>query len=135
MQITKYRDIETGQEFFTLPKIYANRSPITEANYALAGLEQFTVEVADPVPPDDTEFQEACSQFKAVCAAIASNANLPGFKGGFDEMAVYNQSSFSATLPGLKLALAWVGANELCRYLGSKLGLGSPEWWYKCWDE
>jgi len=50
MIITKYVDQITGQEFYTLPKIHNNRSPITAENYALAGLEKITVEVADPEP-------------------------------------------------------------------------------------
>jgi len=49
MTITKYVDQITGQEFYILPKIHNNRSPITEANFSLAGLEKVTVEVTDPV--------------------------------------------------------------------------------------
>ena len=29
--------------------------------------------------------------------------------------------------------MAWSAANELCKYEGSKIGLGQPDWWYDCW--
>lgn len=80
------------------------------------------------------EFQDACQQFRTVCLQIGTAIGNPNFRGGFDEMVVYGQSAFSNTLMGLKLALAWNGANELCKYTGGKIGLGQPQWWYTCWE-
>ena len=91
---------------------------------------------AHPEPkPDTTDFDAACAQFRTVCGQIATAANLPGFRGGFDEMADFAASAVYATVQGLALAMAWSAANELCKYEGAKLGFGQPEWWYQCWKE
>ena len=81
------------------------------------------------------EFLAACGQFRAVCAQIQQAAGFETFKGGFDEMVEYQQSEVYNTFPGVQLAIAWNAANELCTYLGSKIGLGQPEWWYDCWQQ
>ena len=57
------------------------------------------------------------------------------FRGGFDEMAIFQQSSAVDSLSGIQLAVAWSAANELCKYEGHKLGLEQPEWWYECWRD
>jgi hypothetical protein len=88
-----------------------------------------------PEPPDMSEFSNACAQFRAVCAQIEQAAELPGFKGGFDEMTVFQQSPVYSTIPGLQLAMAWSAANELCKYEGEKVGFGQPKWWYECWRQ
>lgn len=80
-------------------------------------------------------FQDACHQFKAICLEIGNNIGDPTFKGGFDEMYLFKQSSFANTLEGIKLAVFWSAANDLCVYTGKKIGLGQPEWWYECWKE
>ena len=88
-----------------------------------------------PEPPDMTAFDAACEQFRAVCGQIAEAANLPGFKGGFDEMVKFQQSEIFATLEGMQLATAWNAADKLCTYEASKIGIGQPAWWYHCWSE
>lgn len=86
-----------------------------------------------PEPPDTTEFDNACAQFRQICGQIEIATELPGFKGGFDEMTEFQQSPVFSTLAGVQLALAWDAADKLCTYLASKLGIGQPEWWYRCW--
>ncbi|MBQ9501869.1 MAG: hypothetical protein IJU70_06910 [Lentisphaeria bacterium] len=91
---------------------------------------------AHPAPkPDTSAFDAACQQFRAVCGRIAAAANLPDFRGGFDEMADFAASPVYQTVQGLALALEWSAANELCKYEGAKLGLGQPQWWYQCWGD
>ena len=82
----------------------------------------------------DEEFESACQKFRQVCAQIKEAANLESFRGGFDEMTAFQQSPVYSTIQGLQLAMAWNAANELCKYTGSRVGYGQPEWWYKCWE-
>lgn len=82
----------------------------------------------------EAPFVAACGQFKGVCGQIATAMNVPEFKGGFDEMLEFQASPVSATSGGMRLALAWSAANELCKYEGGKIGLGQPAWWYRCWE-
>ena len=81
------------------------------------------------------EFRNACVQFRFVCNKIGAAINKPNFRGGFDEMPAFQQSEVYGTVAGLCLAMAWDGADKLCTYLGSKIGLGQPQWWYVCWEE
>lgn len=81
------------------------------------------------------EFNSACAQFRQVCSQIKAAANLESFTGGFDEMVEFQRAPIYSTVVGLQLAIAWSAANELCKYTGSKVGYGQPEWWYKCWEE
>ena len=93
-------------------------------------------EAEHPEPqPDRTNFDAACATFRAVCVSIGEAIGVQGFKGGFDEMAAFSAHPVSDTLAGVKLAVAWSAANELCVYEGRKIGLGQPEWWYECWKE
>ena len=88
-----------------------------------------------PVPPSTEDFDKACMQFKQVCAQIALATGIEDFKGGFDEMVAFQQSAVFGTLQGVQLATAWSAADKLCTYEASKIGIGQPEWWYKCWEE
>lgn len=92
-----------------------------------------------PVAPaqelDTTAFDSACQQFRDICTQIGYAIDQPNFKGGFDQMALFAQSPVYGTIEGLKLAISWSAANELCKYEGLKLGYGQPQWWYKCWQE
>ena len=92
-------------------------------------------EQSPPEPPDRTAFDNACEQFRGVCRMIGNAIGDANFKGGFDEMAIFQQSSAFDSLSGIQLAVAWSASNELCKYEGSKIGLGQPEWWYECWRE
>jgi len=78
-------------------------------------------------------FDSACNQFREVCSNIGTAIGDPDFRGGFDEMSKFQQSAISQTLEGVRLAIAWSAANDLCVYEGRKLGLGQPQWWYECW--
>ncbi len=66
MTITIYKDILTGQEFATLPKIHNNKSPITASNYQLAGLEKITVELPDPEPVPVVKYYSKLSIMRAL---------------------------------------------------------------------
>lgn len=88
-----------------------------------------------PEPPDMTAFNAACQQFKQVCAQIALATGIEGFKGGFDEMVEFQQAQIFNTLQGMQLATAWNAADKLCTYEAAKIGIGQPEWWYRCWEE
>ena len=89
-----------------------------------------------PAPePDRTDFDASCATFRAVCAQIGQAIGVPDFRGGFDEMAAFSAHPVSDTLEGVKLAVMWSAANDLCTYEGRKIGLGQPAWWYECWKE
>ena len=91
---------------------------------------------APPDPqPDRTEFNAACAQFRAVCGQIGEAIGVQDFRGGFDEMSAFSAHPVSDTLAGVKLAVAWSAANELCIYEAKKIGIGQPAWWYDCWME
>ena len=100
------------------------------------GWEEYTPSAVESpaVEVDRTAFDAACAQFRAVCKRIRKLAGLPNFKGGFDEMADFQSSELYMTLSGLRMAIAWSAANELCIYEGAKIDLGQPEWWYQCWE-
>ncbi len=82
------------------------------------------------------EFDAACEGFRAVCARIAAFIGGTEFRGGFDEYAAFVDSEAYRADPtaGNTLAIAWIGANELGKYTGDKIGLGQPDWWYECWS-
>lgn len=108
----------------------------TDEQYIQAGCTQYTPPAPEPDPQYaryQQEFAAACAQFRAVCGQIKEAAQLDAFTGGFDEMVKFQQSAVYNTLTGLQLAMAWSAADKLCTYLGSKIGLGQPEWWYECW--
>lgn len=87
-----------------------------------------------PQPPvDRTDFDNACSLFRSVCAQIGAMLGVEDFRGGFDEMTAFQQSEAFRTLEGLHIAIEWSAANELCKYEGAKIGFGQPQWWYECW--
>lgn len=87
---------------------------------------------------DTTDFDNACAQFRAVCAQIGQAIDQPGFKGGFDQMSLFAQSPVYSTIQGLKLGIAWAAANEACQHQAAKLGLyrpGDATWWRLCWTQ
>jgi len=84
--------------------------------------------------PDTTAFDEACASFRAICKEIGELISEPDFKGGFDEIAKYQASEQATTTEGIILGLKWNTADKLCTYEASKLGIGQPDWWYRCWE-
>ena len=114
--------------------VHVNPTWLAEHEFEEHDQEWFDEHTPPPSPePDRTDFNAACVQFRAVCAQIAEAAALPGFKGGFDEMVEFQHTPVYSTIAGLQLADAWSALNELCKYEGSKIGLGQPQWWYACW--
>ena len=81
------------------------------------------------------ELDAAYESFRNVCHAIGALIGDTNFRGGFDEMQVFETSAQSMTMDGIALAIKWVAANEACTYLASKLGIGQPDWWYECWKQ
>lgn len=104
-------------------------SPVTEALF-----EELGGVIDDDGQP--TTFEVACSQFRQVCKAMGEFLGEPDFKGGFDEYTNFATSQAYKDNPvlGNSLAIQWAGTNEFCKYEGSKIGLGQPEWFYKCWE-
>ena len=84
---------------------------------------------------DTTNFDNACSYFRQICQQIGTLINEPNFKGGYDDMITFYSNNQYKTDEGMQLAIAWSGCNDLCRYEANKIGLNSPEWWYKCWQD
>lgn len=93
---------------------------------------------ADYTPDTSTqvieEFEAACQNFRQVCAEIQQAIGVEDFKGGFDEMLVFQNSPIAQTTEGLALAMRWSAANSLCTYIADrKLKIGQPAWWKRCW--
>ena len=82
----------------------------------------------------ETAPYNACQYFRQICHEIGELINDPNFKGGYDDMLIFYNHDAYKTDKGLQLAIAWSGCNDLCKYEANKLGINSPEWWYKCWD-
>ena len=97
-----------------------------------------------PRETDPTEFNESCEQFRTLCHTIGQVISDESFKGGFDEIpklfAFISKLDLTSTedliiyAQTTQLVFSWIALNESCKYLGSKLGYGQPEWWYQCWS-
>ena len=120
---------ENGIELPGLPDPWKKVSPMTEARF---------IELGGTITDDGepSSFEEACTQFRTLCAEIGGFIGDAEFKGGFDEYAVFAMSEAYAQSPvqGNALAIRWSALNELCKYEGAKIGLGQPDWWYQCWN-
>ena len=83
------------------------------------------------------EFNAACAKFRAVCEQIRQFLHLEEFKGGFDEYAAMMESEYFLADPTTANTLMheWSGMNQLCTYLGEKVGKGQPDWWYYAWSD
>jgi hypothetical protein len=117
-----------NKTYSSLPDPCMNCSPMTEEKFInMGGI------IEDDGQP--TPFEVACTQFRTVCAMMGEFLHQPDFKGGFDEYINFATSPEYAANPvmGNSLAIQWSGTNEYCKYEGSKIGLGQPEWWYVCW--
>lgn len=130
--------IFNGIEYTELPNPLklADGSTLSPMNATL--FEQLGGEIVDDgVPTREQEFQSACADFRTVCGAIGQFLGIDNFHGGFGEMASFASSDAYQANPvlGNTLAIQWSAMNESCKYFGSKIGLGQPDWWYKCWEE
>lgn len=90
--------------------------------------------------PDDPKLVEyrtylnACyTNFRSVCKKIETLSGIIPFKGGFDEMEVYQTNAVSKTQDGIGLAVEWMAADKACTYAAAKLNIGQPDWWHECW--
>lgn len=92
------------------------------------------ISLITPKTTDRTEFEIACQQFRNICEEIRKFLNIDEFKGGFDEIMLFQNSPIANTNEGLFLAMKWNAANNLCTYLANKLGIGQPDWWKECWQ-
>ena len=121
-----------GKTFKTLPDPFLNMSPMTDELFIELG---GTI-TDDGNPSPEQEFEAACAQFRTICAAIGQFIGAENFHGGFGEMASFASSEAYQENPvmGNSLAIQWSAANEQGKYFGSKIGLGQPQWWYRCWQ-
>ena len=121
-----------GETFKTLPDPFLNMSPMTDELFVELG---GTI-TDDGNPSPEQEFEAACAQFRTICAAIGQFIGAENFLGGFGEMASFASSEAYQANPvmGNSLAIQWSAANEQGKYFGSKIGLGQPQWWYRCWQ-
>ena len=121
-----------GQTFKSLPDPFQNMSPMTDELFEQLG---GTI-TEDDNPTPEEEFEAACAQFRSICAAIGQFIGAENFHGGFGEMASFASSEAYQANPvmGNGLAIQWSAANEQGKYFGSKIGLGQPQWWYRCWQ-
>ena len=121
-----------GETFKTLPDPFLNMSPMTDELFIELG---GTI-TDDGNPSPEQEFEAACALFRTICAAIGQFIGADNFHGGFGEMASFASSEAYQANPvmGNSLAIQWSAANEQGKYFGSKIGLGQPQWWYRCWE-
>ena len=83
---------------------------------------------------ETSDFDNACLRFRQICSEIGLLIGDENFKGGYDDMlTLYNHDAYK-TDKGVQLAIAWSGCNELCKYEANNIGLGSPDWWFRCWS-
>ena len=92
------------------------------------------IEPIIPEEPSTEEFDRACEYFRQICGEIGDLMGVENFRGGYDDMPVFYAHDAYKTDKGMQLAIAWSGCNDFCNHEAAKLGLGSPEWWYKCWN-
>ena len=127
---------ENGREFQTPPDPFHGRSPMhnSDGTYNDEAFREMGGTIEDDGKP--SPFEAACAQFRVLCEEIGTFIGDANFKGGFDEYAVFATSEAYASNPvkGNALAIQWSALNELCKYEGKKIGLGQPDWWYRCWD-
>ena len=127
--------MKDGKPFSGTSVIVGNRRIFNPSDATMLASGYHWEEPPAPEPPDMTDFNAACAKFREVCAEIGELIGVADFKGGFDEMAEFQASEAAHSEAGIALAVQWIAANELCKYEGGKVGLGQPEWWYKCWEE
>ena len=109
---------------------------LTENGYTDMSAEEIA-EYGQSLERDLTNFNNVCQIFKSVCHQIGTFIGNPDFKGGFDEYTEFITAEATQENPAQASLLAsmWSGANEYAKYEGEKIGLGQPDWWYKCWEE
>ena len=81
-----------------------------------------------------TDFETACAYFRQICGEIGALMGEQNFRGGYEDMPRFYAHPSYKTSEGLALATAWGGCNDFCNHEAKKLGIGSPDWWHKCWQ-
>lgn len=106
-------------------------SPVTEEQFQRLG----GVIEEDGEPTPEEKFAEAALMFCNLCNQIGEFIGDPSFQGGFDEYSEFASSAAYQQNPvqGNAFAIQWSALNELCKYKGSLIGLGQPDWWYEAW--
>ena len=130
MKIYKFTEGGVITEWTALPDPFKNTTPMTDELFVQLG------GIIEENSRYDEEFEEACVMFRALCAQIGQFIGNPDFHGGFGEMASFAQSEAYQQNPvmGNTLAIQWAALNEECKYFGSRIGLGQPQWYYRCWE-
>lgn len=118
---------------FEQPLLYGGKIIFNPTREQLISAGYVEEEIIPPTPvrKDYTDFNKACEKFRSVCAEIGLLIGKSDFKGGFDEMEGLEDKL--ATPEGLVLATKWNAADKLCTFEAKKLGIGQPQWWYRCW--
>lgn len=79
------------------------------------------------------DFRLACEAFRNLCQAIGALINQPSFQGGYDDFLALDEEDATAIREaGLDSRFALI--DNWANYEAQKIGLGRPEWWYKCWE-
>ena len=86
----------------------------------------------DSVPHPD--FEAECAKFRTVCAEIKEFLGLDEFYGGYDELDKYIERPELLTPEGQALKDKLNLYDSSCNHEAGKIGLPSPEWFYKCWE-
>lgn len=90
-------------------------------------------EVPDP-KPDYAELRAAFAKFREVCGQIGELIGDPDFRGGTLEDDSALERPEAQTTVGLALGQRLTLAERACTIAAGKLGIGSPDWWYMCWE-
>lgn len=131
--------IYNGKSYDKIPDPFLGTSPMYDrVGSNFIPRDELFVELGGTIEDDGqlSPFEEACAQFREVCAAIGEFIGDADFRGGFDEYTIFavSQAFLDNPILGNTLAIQWSGCNERCKYEGAKIGLDQPAWWYKCWE-
>lgn len=119
-----------GATYKTLPDPLENTSPISEETFIQMGGTIITIET-----PEEREFKEACRGFRELCYLVRPIVGDPNWRGAIEEIRDALKDPRVVRHPDfqyLSTMLTWY--DKECTYLGSKIGLGQPGWWYRCWE-
>lgn len=107
-------------------------SPVDDETFVAAGGEI----TQDEKPTPEQEAHAAWKQFRKSVYALQEFLHDPTFMGGFDEDYKVRESSYTKAdkLTAVELVEEWHGANDKAVYRSGLIGLGQPEWYFKCWE-
>lgn len=105
-------------------------SPVSENTFIQYGGDVILTETAQ-----EREFREACRGFRELCYRVRPIVGDDNWRGSIDEIrdALTDPKVIShPDFQFLSTMLTWY--DKECTYLGGKIGLGQPAWWFKCWE-